>query len=114
MGRAFVFGNLCWGLYIGQPWLAIEDSLKICQTAAVLEVAHVLLGVVRANLFSTGLQVGSRLYLLWVVVDQFDVVTKFLAFSTMVVAWTLSEIPRYTYFAVAQVQKPPYWLTWMR
>mmetsp|Transcript_4384 Transcript_4384/g.18658 ORF Transcript_4384/g.18658 Transcript_4384/m.18658 type:complete len:124 (+) Transcript_4384:664-1035(+) len=32
----------------------------------------------------------------------------------MVLAWSLTEIPRYAYFAIGQVQKPPKWMTWLR
>uniref|UniRef100_A0A7S3EME0 very-long-chain (3R)-3-hydroxyacyl-CoA dehydratase n=1 Tax=Rhodosorus marinus TaxID=101924 RepID=A0A7S3EME0_9RHOD len=115
IGWSLVLGNLIWGVYADDAWSAVEWSLKISQTAAVLEILHCLLGLVRASVFSTILQVSSRIYILWVVADPFhDAVGQFLAFKTMVLAWSLTEIPRYAYFAIGQVQKPPKWMTWLR
>ena len=46
------------------------------QSAAVLEVVHVLLGLVRSSLLTTGMQVSSRLFLVWGITEQFEVVSS--------------------------------------
>mmetsp|Transcript_2866 Transcript_2866/g.8750 ORF Transcript_2866/g.8750 Transcript_2866/m.8750 type:complete len:227 (+) Transcript_2866:166-846(+) len=114
IGWSFVLGRLIYGVFDDSAWLSVHKYLKVVQTAAVAEVAHPVLGLVRTNVFSTVLQISSRLFLLWMVANQFYIVGDFFAFSTMAAAWCLAEIPRYLYFAVAQQQKPPYWLTWLR
>lgn len=43
--------------------------LKIFQTAAVLEIFHSMFGLVRSPLVTTFVQVGSRLILLWSIVE---------------------------------------------
>ena len=48
------------------------------QTAAVLEVVHVLLGLVRSSLLTTAMQVSSRLFLVWGITEQFEVVSRHL------------------------------------
>jgi len=50
----------CYGL-----WNAIELPLKICQTAAFLEVFHAMFGLVRSNPFIVLVQIVSRVFLVW-------------------------------------------------
>lgn len=73
------FANLTMAL---QPYIArastsfatIGEPTAWIQTFALLEVAHVLLGWVRAPLVTTAMQVASRLAVVWVIVEQFSVV----------------------------------------
>ena len=43
----------------------IEGPLKIVQSAAILEVVHAALGLVRSPVVTTAIQVASRLLLVW-------------------------------------------------
>jgi very-long-chain (3R)-3-hydroxyacyl-CoA dehydratase len=49
------------------------------QSFALLEVLHVLLGWVRSPLMTTGMQVSSRLFLVWGIAEQFDGVSFLLS-----------------------------------
>jgi len=61
------------------------------------------------------MQVASRLFLMWLVTFPFPSVTTSPAYSSMLCAWSLTEIIRYTYFAIKQGgATPPYWLHWLR
>lgn len=46
-------------------WTEVEVILKVTQSLAALEVFHALFGLVRSPVFTTLLQVASRLVLLW-------------------------------------------------
>lgn len=47
------------------------------QSLAVMEVVHVGLGWVRSGLGSTGVQVGSRIFMVWGVLEGFESVRPF-------------------------------------
>jgi hypothetical protein len=53
------------------------------QTFAALEVLHVLLRWVRSPLKTTAMQVSSRLYVIWGITEQFDVVGIFASFFSV-------------------------------
>jgi very-long-chain (3R)-3-hydroxyacyl-CoA dehydratase len=53
----------------------IGGTVAIVQTCALLEVAHTLLGWVRSPLQTTVMQVASRLWIVWGIVQQFAVVS---------------------------------------
>ena len=93
----------------------VAKPLFVFQTSALLECIHVIIGLVRSSVFATGLQVSSRIFLLWGVCVAVPPVRSHWAFSSMVFAWALTEIPRYLYFAVAAVTAVvPRWLCWIR
>lgn len=58
----------------GMGTVNVGTVVKWVQSCAVLEVAHVLAGWVRSPLGTTGMQVASRLWTVWGVVERFDVV----------------------------------------
>jgi very-long-chain (3R)-3-hydroxyacyl-CoA dehydratase len=47
----------------------IEVPLKVFQTLAVMEIVHSLLGLVSSPVFTTVMQVWSRLFVVWMVID---------------------------------------------
>jgi hypothetical protein len=73
-------------------------------------------GVVRAPLLTTVMQVASRFLLVWGVVDLFPAATgPNPAYSTMLLAWSVTEVIRYSYFAInLSFGKVPSWMTWLR
>jgi very-long-chain (3R)-3-hydroxyacyl-CoA dehydratase len=50
---------------------AVGDTTAFVQSAAVLEVLHVLLGLVRSPLPTTTVQVASRLFSVWGIAGRF-------------------------------------------
>lgn len=93
---------------------AVQLPLKLFQTGAVLEIVHAATRLVRSHPMVTALQVGSRLMLVWGVVEPVALVRSNLSFVTMVLAWSLTEIPRYFYFSVAALvassKDVPFWV----
>lgn len=60
------------------------------------------------------MQVASRLFLVWAVCWPFPQLNVSAFYSSMLIAWSLSEIIRYSYFALKQVDAVPSWLHWLR
>jgi very-long-chain (3R)-3-hydroxyacyl-CoA dehydratase len=88
--------------------------VKIVQTCAAAEILHSAVGLVRSPIFSTIMQVGSRLFLVWGI-SELSVASQLqFGYLLMVVSWSLVEIPRYAYYALAIIGKPPSFLTWLR
>ncbi|TKA29194.1 hypothetical protein B0A50_03704 [Salinomyces thailandicus] len=74
---------------------------KWTQTVAALEVVHAAIGLVRAPILTTLMQVASRFLLVWIIVPSFPATTsRSTAYSTMLLAWSVTEVIRYTYFAI--------------
>ncbi|POR36458.1 Protein tyrosine phosphatase, partial [Tolypocladium paradoxum] len=87
---------------------------KWTQTVAAMEILHSLLGVVRAPLFTTLMQVSSRFLLVWAIVESFPFLAFSPFYSSMLVAWSVTEVIRYSYFALSLSGWQPAALTWLR
>lgn len=100
------------------------------QSLAILEILHSLLGIVRAPVTTTAMQVASRLLLVWGVMypfhergDGLGIVggdgdgSKIgnLAFLGCLSAWGITECIRYGFFALQVLGTGvPGWWTWLR
>lgn len=72
------------------------------------------LGVVPAPVFTTAMQVASRLFLMWAVCWPFPQLNTSVFYSSMLLAWSLTEVIRYNFFALKQFDSVPGWLNWLR
>ncbi|KAJ1568164.1 hypothetical protein HK096_007379, partial [Nowakowskiella sp. JEL0078] len=92
------------------------DVIRWAQTAALLEVAHSLLGFVRSPVSTTITQVSSRLLLMWGVLYPFEdpSVRGSPAYATMVTAWGITELIRYSFYALNLIGPVPSILSWCR
>jgi very-long-chain (3R)-3-hydroxyacyl-CoA dehydratase len=109
--------------------------LKIFQTLALLEVVHAALKLVRSNPFLNFLQIVSRLVVVWGIVNLFPTVSVFRTDNYFIhlkeylsnlkskecvgvlmicFAWSITEIVRYSYYALNILDCVPYILTWLR
>ncbi|XP_065844088.1 very-long-chain (3R)-3-hydroxyacyl-CoA dehydratase 2-like [Oscarella lobularis] len=94
---------------------AVEQPLKVSQTLAVLEILHAMLGLVRSGVMLTFFQVFSRETLLWFVASAGGPkIQSHYGFAMMVLAWTISEIIRYSFYFFNIIHRTPYILTWCR
>lgn len=97
------------------------------QSLATLEILHSLLGLVRAPIFTTAMQVASRLLVVWGVMYLFHgedgivgsaqqgAQTGDLAFLGCLTAWGVTECIRYGFFALQVLGTGvPGWWTWLR
>lgn len=99
---------------IALAYSALQPYLILAQTGAILEPLHAATKLVRAPVSTTALQVASRLLLLWGVVEPVPSLRSHPALVSMVGAWSLTEIPRYAFFAANAAATAPYWLGLVR
>ncbi|KAI0194429.1 tyrosine phosphatase-like protein [Xylaria flabelliformis] len=93
---------------------AVGEFCKWTQTLAGMEVLHSLFGIVRAPLFTTFMQVFSRYAIVWGITDLFPQLGASPAYSSMLVAWSVTEVIRYSYFALTLSGWQPSALHWLR
>ncbi|GAB7347136.1 hypothetical protein MBLNU459_g3260t1 [Dothideomycetes sp. NU459] len=99
-----------------EVYSGVGNFTKWTQTLALAEVLHAAFGIVRAPLLTTLMQVASRFLLVWGIVDTFPHTTsRSPVYSSMLLAWSVTEIIRYSYFAVnLSTGQVPRFLTWLR
>jgi very-long-chain (3R)-3-hydroxyacyl-CoA dehydratase len=117
-GKQGVLGDVKRGLSSGKVYGELEAYTRGVQTVAGMEVLHSLFGIVRAPLLTTLMQVASRFLLVWGIAhpDMFAASTKHSsAYATMLVAWSVTEVIRYSYFVftLSGLGVPKIW-TWLR
>ncbi|KAG1878359.1 PTPLA-domain-containing protein [Suillus subluteus] len=101
--------------YVPATYKFTFSVLTPVQSLAALEILHVLLGFVRSPLPTTVIQVSSRLILVWGIVERFPHTHSSPVYTTMILAWALTEVPRYAYYALSLAGcGVPAWLTWIR
>ncbi|EMR10322.1 hypothetical protein PNEG_01578 [Pneumocystis murina B123] len=89
--------------------------LKYVQTFSVLEIVNACFGITSSPVFTTILQVSSRLLLCWGILNLYpSIVLKTTAFFSMIYAWSITEIVRYSYYASNLKKKAPSMLLWLR
>lgn len=60
------------------------------------------------------MQVSSRLLLVWPIVNVFPQLATSPIYSSMLLAWSVTEVIRYSYFALAVSGFQPKLVTWLR
>lgn len=98
----------------GRVYPGVGKFCKWTQTLALLEVVHAVVGLVRAPIGTTAMQVASRLLLVWGVVDTFPFLAKSAAYSSMLIAWSVTEVVRYSYFVFTLSGYSPGLISWLR
>ena len=92
--------------------------LNIAQGLAVLEIFHTLLKWVKSPVASTVAQVFSRLLVLVLInifQNQGELTTvSYAGIVTVSIAWSITEIVRYSFYALQLLNRLPTWLLWMR
>jgi very-long-chain (3R)-3-hydroxyacyl-CoA dehydratase len=100
----------------GEVFAKHDGYVRATQTLAVMEVLHSLFGIVRAPLFTTVMQIASRILLVWGIAYPFPASTAASpAYTTMLIAWSVTEVIRYSYFVfVLRGAGVPRLWTWLR
>ncbi|XP_027079154.1 very-long-chain (3R)-3-hydroxyacyl-CoA dehydratase PASTICCINO 2 [Coffea eugenioides] len=94
---------------------AVEKPLLLAQSAAILEIIHGLVGLVRSPVSATLPQIGSRLYVAWGILWSFPEVRTHVLVSSLVISWSITEIIRYSFFGTKEAfGSAPSWLLWLR
>lgn len=94
---------------------AVEKPLQFAQTAAILEIFHSIVGLVRSPISSTLPQISSRLYVTWGILWSFPQTQHHVLVSSLVISWSVTEIIRYAFFGTKEAfGSAPSWLLWLR
>ncbi|KAJ8350698.1 hypothetical protein SKAU_G00258280 [Synaphobranchus kaupii] len=107
--RAYLAKGSFHGLYY-----SIEKPLKFFQTGAVLEILHCAIGIVPSTVVLTGFQVMSRVFLTWAVAHSVREIQNEDSVLLFVVAWTMTEIVRYSFYTFTLLNHLPYLIKWAR
>lgn len=92
----------------------LDTVLLIVQTAALLEVVHAAVGLVKSNPFLVFLQVLSRITVVWLVVYPFEASRSSIGLVVCCTAWPIAEIVRYVYYALNILNVMPFFVAWCR
>ncbi|KAL0640789.1 hypothetical protein Q9L58_000096 [Maublancomyces gigas] len=95
-------------------YASVGEYTKWTQTLALLEIVHIVLGLLRSSLPTTIVQVSSRILLVWGITNLFEAPQVSLAYSSMLVAWSVTEVYRYSYYVTNIMGRTPRFLTWLR
>jgi len=98
----------------GDLYAAVETTLKIFQTGALLEIIHAATGLVRSNVTVTLQQVSSRVYIVWFILHTLPASRSSIGVLLLLFAWTITEMIRYSMYGIQLVTTTPYFLTWLR
>jgi len=94
---------------------AVERPLQFAQTAAIMEILHGLVGLVRSPISATLPQIGSRLFLTWGILWSFPETRSNILVTSLVISWSITEIIRYSFFGMKETFGfAPSWLLWLR
>ena len=94
-------------------WSVVGPSLTIFQNLALLEVGHSLLGLVSSPWHSTLLQIASRVFVV-ALYNWLPSIANSSAIYTLAVAWGITEITRYSWYALNIWNANPKLFTWFR
>ncbi|KAL6490389.1 hypothetical protein MHYP_G00007340 [Metynnis hypsauchen] len=93
---------------------SIARTLKFFQTFAVLEVGHCAIGIVRTSVIVTGVQVCSRIFMVWFITNSIRQVQNQESVILFLVVWTVTEITRYSFYTFNLLNHLPYFIKWAR
>ncbi|KAL2487836.1 Protein-tyrosine phosphatase-like [Forsythia ovata] len=81
---------------------------------AFLEVIHGAIGIVPSGLLLPLMQWGGRTHYLLAIVRRIHEVQELPSVFITFFAWSLSEVIRYSHYALSCLGTPPYWTTYTR
>lgn len=92
----------------------VKWTLIIFQNAAVLEIVHAMTGMVKSNVMVTVMQVYSRVMVVCGVLMATPTGQNSPGLPLALGAWAVTEIIRYSYYAMNLVNFVPSFLIWLR
>ena len=98
----------------GELYDDIELSLQIFQTGAVLEVVHAAVGLVKTNPMLAMFQVSSRVFVTWAILDAVPEARLSPGLPLLLTAWIITEMIRYSFYAIGLLGTSFYTITWLR
>ncbi|XP_043823356.1 very-long-chain (3R)-3-hydroxyacyl-CoA dehydratase 1 isoform X1 [Dromiciops gliroides] len=93
---------------------SIQKTLKFFQTFALLEIVHCIIGIVPTSVLVTGVQVSSRIFMVWLITHSIKPIQNEDSVVLFLVAWTVTEITRYSFYTFNLLNHLPYFIKWAR
>ncbi|XP_071026725.1 very-long-chain (3R)-3-hydroxyacyl-CoA dehydratase 1-like isoform X1 [Oncorhynchus clarkii lewisi] len=93
---------------------SIARTLKFFQTVALVEVSFWDIGIVRTSVIVTGVQVCSRIFMVWFITNSIKQIQNEESVILFLVVWTLTEITRYSFYTFNLLNHLPYFIKWAR
>lgn len=118
IGWTMVLVKLLAHVFVHETYVGLYNEigtlLRVFQTLAILEVVHAAVGLVRSNPAVTGIQVASRVFLVWGILHLVTESRDGIGFLLLCLAWCLTEVIRYSYYMGAIVEYTPFILQYLR
>ncbi|XP_012863576.2 very-long-chain (3R)-3-hydroxyacyl-CoA dehydratase 1 [Echinops telfairi] len=93
---------------------SIQKTLRFFQTFALFEIVHCLIGIVPTSVLVTGVQVSSRIFMVWLITHSIKPIQNEESVVLFLVAWTVTEITRYSFYTFSLLNHLPYFIKWAR
>ncbi|KAF8396738.1 hypothetical protein HHK36_018368 [Tetracentron sinense] len=90
------------------------DLICLLQTISFLEVLHGAIGLVPSGVLLPLMQWGGRTHFLLAIVRRISEVQEFPSVFITFMAWSLSEVIRYSHYALNCMEICPSWITYLR
>ncbi|CAH0558278.1 unnamed protein product [Brassicogethes aeneus] len=92
----------------------VKTTVMIFQNAAILEVFHAQMGIVKSNPAITAFQVASRVMVVCGVLMATLSARSTVGLPLALVAWSITEVIRYGMYTLQLINWIPYVVTWLR
>ncbi|NXT17896.1 HACD1 dehydratase, partial [Syrrhaptes paradoxus] len=94
---------------------SVQKTLKFFQTFALLEVNFkhefaLLDGIVHTSVLVTGVQVSSRIFMVWFIAHSIKQIQNEESVILFLVVWTVTEITRYSFYTFNLLNHLPYFI----
>ncbi|KRY47082.1 Alpha-N-acetylglucosaminidase [Trichinella britovi] len=106
--------GLLTGITLNHVYSVVGCQVEFFQTLALLEIVHSYTGLVRSPTVTTAIQVLSRLFILWPITHCVVEAQSSLGTFLYITAWSISEIVRYSFYALNILAVTPKFLIWLR
>ncbi|XP_025878616.1 very-long-chain (3R)-3-hydroxyacyl-CoA dehydratase PASTICCINO 2A-like isoform X1 [Oryza sativa Japonica Group] len=96
-------------------YAAVEQHLLFAQTAAIMEILHSIVGLVRSPVSSTLPQITARLFMIWGILRSFPEIHTHIFVTSLLISWCITEVTRYSFNGMKEsFGFTPSWLLWLR
>ncbi|CAL4901150.1 unnamed protein product [Urochloa decumbens] len=101
-------------LSVHSAYAVAGDLICLLQTSAILETVHAAIGLVPTTPLLAFLQWGGRTHFVLAIVRQIPEVQISPSVFITFMAWSISEVIRYSQYALTTLKVCPSWLTYLR
>ncbi|KAK7257780.1 hypothetical protein RIF29_32005 [Crotalaria pallida] len=109
-----ILANLSSTSSLNGAYASAGHLISILQCAAFLEVIHGAIGLVPSGALLPLMQWGGRTHFLLAIVAKLDEVQELPSVFITFLAWSISEVIRYSHYAFSSTGNCPSWITYLR